>query len=47
MEIGMVSYDGIVHASLETGEAIYRYCNNWSCCKSWEFTYGTGSLWAL
>jgi len=34
----MVSYDGIVYASLETGVA--RYCNNWSCYKGWEIYLG-------
>jgi len=33
IDIGMVSYDGIVYASL-----VARYCSNWSCYKGWKFT---------
>ena len=33
-DIGMVSYDAILYASLETRVA--KYYNNWSCCRGWE-----------
>jgi len=38
MDTSMVSYDGIVYASLQTGVA--RYCNNLSCYKGWEVYLG-------
>jgi len=34
IDTGIVSYDGIVYASLET--RVTRYCNNWSCYNGWE-----------